>query len=89
VHKSLKVKQYLVKAERCSRRSCRRSSARRGGDGPRAAGVGRAAASACAARRQQRRCNEQALVSLKLKKSVDAEGGRALAVIIEGGYMAK
>jgi len=28
---------------------------------------------------------EQALVSLKLKKSVDAEGGRTLAVIIEGG----
>jgi len=29
--------------------------------------------------------NEQALVSLKLKKSVDAEGGRTSAVIIEGG----
>ena len=29
--------------------------------------------------------NEQALVSLKLKKSVDAEGGRTFAVIIEGG----
>jgi len=28
---------------------------------------------------------EQALVSLKFKKSVDAEGGRTLAVIIEGG----
>ena len=28
---------------------------------------------------------EQALVSLKLKKSVDAEGGRTFAVIIEGG----
>jgi len=29
--------------------------------------------------------NEQALVSLKLKKSVDAGGGRTFAVIIEGG----
>ena len=29
--------------------------------------------------------NEQALVSLKLKKSVDAEAGRTFAVIIEGG----
>jgi len=29
--------------------------------------------------------NEQALVALKLKKPVDAEGGRTLAVIIEGG----
>jgi len=29
--------------------------------------------------------NEQALVSLKLKKSIDAEGGRTFAVIIEGG----
>ena len=29
--------------------------------------------------------NEQALVSLKLKKSVDAEGGRTLAVMIEVG----
>jgi len=29
--------------------------------------------------------NEQALVSLKLKKSIDAEGGRRFAVIIEGG----
>jgi len=29
--------------------------------------------------------NEQALVSLKLKKSVDAEGGRTLTDIIEGG----
>jgi len=29
--------------------------------------------------------NEQALVSLKLKKSVDAEGGSTLAVILEGG----
>jgi len=29
--------------------------------------------------------NEQALVSLKLKKSVDAEGGRTFAVIIEDG----
>jgi len=28
---------------------------------------------------------EQALVSLKLKKPVDAEGGRTFAVIIEGG----
>jgi len=28
---------------------------------------------------------EQALVSLKLKKSVDAEGGRTFAIIIEGG----
>ena len=28
---------------------------------------------------------EQALVSLKLKKSVDAEGGHTFAVIIEGG----
>jgi len=28
---------------------------------------------------------EQALVSLKLKKSIDAEGGRTLDVIIEGG----
>jgi len=28
---------------------------------------------------------EQALVSLKLKKSVDAEGGRTFAVLIEGG----
>ena len=28
---------------------------------------------------------EQAPVSLKLKKSVDAEGGRTFAVIIEGG----
>ena len=28
---------------------------------------------------------EQALVSLKLKKSVDAEGGRTFAVRIEGG----
>jgi len=27
----------------------------------------------------------QALVSLKLKKSIDAEGGRTFAVIIEGG----
>jgi len=35
------------------------------------------------------RVNEQALVSLKLKKSVDAEGGRTFAVIIEGGSMAK
>ena len=34
-------------------------------------------------------CYEQALVSLKLKKSVDAEGGRTLAVINEGGKMAK
>jgi len=49
---------------RCSRtkRSCRRRSARRGGDGPRAAGAQgalrlRPAASACTARRQQRRCN--------------------------------
>jgi len=33
-------------------------------------------------------CHEQALVSLKLKKSVDAERGRTFAVIIEGGYMA-
>ena len=33
--------------------------------------------------------HEQALVSLKLKKSVDAEGGRTFAVMIEGGYMAK
>jgi len=33
--------------------------------------------------------NEQALVSLKLKKSIDAEGGRTFAVLIEGGYMAK
>ena len=32
-----------------------------------------------------RRHNEQALDSLKLKKSVDAEGGRTLAVMIEGG----
>ena len=29
--------------------------------------------------------HEQALVSLKLKKSVDAEGGRTFAVVIEGG----
>jgi len=29
--------------------------------------------------------NEQALVSLKLKKSVDAEVGRTFAVIIKGG----
>jgi len=29
--------------------------------------------------------DEESLVSLKLKKSVDAEGGRTLAVIIEGG----
>jgi len=29
--------------------------------------------------------NEQAQVSLKLKKSIHAEGGRTLAVIIEGG----
>jgi len=29
--------------------------------------------------------SEQALGSLKLKKSVDAEGGRTFAVIIEGG----
>ena len=29
--------------------------------------------------------NEQALVSLKFKKSIDAEGGRTFAVIIEGG----
>jgi len=29
--------------------------------------------------------NEQALVSLKLKKSIDAEGGCTFAVIIEGG----
>ena len=29
--------------------------------------------------------NEQALVSIKLKKSVDAEGGGTFAVIIEGG----
>jgi len=29
--------------------------------------------------------NEQALVSLELKKSIDAEGGRTFAVIIEGG----
>jgi len=28
---------------------------------------------------------EQALVSLKLEKSVDAEGGRTFAVVIEGG----
>jgi len=28
---------------------------------------------------------EQALVSLELKKSIDAEGGRTFAVIIEGG----
>jgi len=28
---------------------------------------------------------EQALVSLKLKKSIDAEGGRTFAVLIEGG----
>jgi len=28
---------------------------------------------------------EQALVSLKLKKSIGAEGGRTFAVIIEGG----
>jgi len=31
------------------------------------------------------RMDEQVLVSLKLNKSVDAEGGRTLAVIIEGG----
>jgi len=30
-------------------------------------------------------CYEQALVSLQLKTSVDAEGGRTFAVIIEGG----
>ena len=35
--------------------------------------------------RSSRTRHEQALVSLKLKKSVDAEGGRTLAVIIEGG----
>ena len=29
--------------------------------------------------------HEQALVSLKLKKSVDAEGGRTFAVVIDGG----
>jgi len=29
--------------------------------------------------------DEQALVSLKLKKSIDAEGRRTFAVIIEGG----
>jgi len=29
--------------------------------------------------------DEQALVSLTLKKYVDAEGGRTIAVIIEGG----
>jgi len=28
--------------------------------------------------------NEQALVSLKLEKSVDVEGGRTFAVVIEG-----
>jgi len=28
---------------------------------------------------------EQALVSLKFKKSIDAEGGRTFAAIIEGG----
>ena len=28
---------------------------------------------------------EQVLVSLRLKKSIDAEGGRTFAVIIEGG----
>jgi len=28
---------------------------------------------------------EQTLVLLKLKKSIDAEGGRTLAVMIEGG----
>jgi len=33
--------------------------------------------------------HEQAFVSLKLKKSVDAEGGRTLAFMIEGGSMAK
>jgi len=34
--------------------------------------------------------HEQALVSLKLEKSVDAEeGGRTFAVMIKGGYMAK
>jgi len=33
--------------------------------------------------------NEQALVSLKLKKLVDAGVGRTFAVIIEGGSMAK
>ena len=29
--------------------------------------------------------NQQALVALKLKKSIDAEGGRTFAAIIEGG----
>ena len=29
--------------------------------------------------------DEQALVTLKLKKSIDAEGGRTFAVKIEGG----
>jgi len=33
----------------------------------------------------ERANNEQALVSLILKKSIDAEGGRTFAVIIEGG----
>jgi len=33
--------------------------------------------------------DEQALVSLKLKKTVDAEVGRTFAVRIEGGEMAK
>jgi len=34
---------------------------------------------------QKRDSNEQALVSLKLKKTVDAEVGRTFAVRIEGG----
>jgi len=37
------------------------------------------------ARHSSNMLNEQALVSLKLKKSIDAEGGRTFAVIIEGG----
>jgi len=52
VHKSLEVKECLVKVKG------------RGGGGA---------------------LNEQALVSLKLKKTVDAEGWCTKAVVIEGG----
>jgi len=54
---------------RCSRRSCRRHSARCGGDGSRAAGAGRAAASSRAARRQQkRRCKSKQKNQRKRKR---------------------
>ena len=81
------------------RRSCCKRPARRlprssAGRGPSArgrvgGGVGGATTGGGGGCKRAQQVYEQALVSLKLKASVDAEGGRTFAVIIEGGYMAK